>query len=121
MTMDEFNKDRCITKMLTTNEKEDKEIKEKNGKIDGVDIKKLQKWIKGNALVGKMIRFLLDQNEPINFEIFKDGVDYAGSDKQFISNLDNGKAIKSNLGKLWSCKNNYKKIEINKNIIKYIK
>jgi len=119
MTMDIFNRYRCITKMLsTTIHKKDKED---DKKIDGVDIMKLNKWIKGTALVGKMIRFLLEQNEPINLNIFKDGVDYRGSDRQFISNIDNGKAIKSNLGRLWICKNNYNKIEINKNIIKYIK
>ncbi len=70
--------------------------------VDGVNIDDLKRYFKSNnLLVGKMIRFLFQQNNPITFEEFKVGINYTKSDKQFQNNLDTGRGINSVYGKLW--------------------
>lgn len=86
--------------------------------IDGVNLKKLKKWVNDDTLIGKMIRFLYDQEKEINIEEFKNGLEYEGNDEQFKNNIDNGDSNASKYGKLWITKSN--KITINENIKKYI-
>lgn len=110
MKMENFNEKQCV-------------FVEKELSVDGVDIKKLEKWKIENSqtLVWKMICFLSEQKTAIDLSTFKDGVEYDGSEQMFRSNVDNGKSIKARNGKLWNCRNNYNQIEINKNIVEYIK
>ena len=63
-----------------------------------------------DSLVGRMIRFLYDQNEEISTEQFKNGIEYNGTDEEFRSNIRGGHAVKSQYGKLWIQKNNMIKL-----------
>ena len=80
------------------------------GEIDGVNLQKLSKWMNDDSLVGRMIRFLYDQNEEISTEQFKNGIEYNGTDEEFRSNIRGGHAVKSQYGKLWIQKNNMIKL-----------
>ena len=91
-----------------------------SGSIDGVNLEKLRKICNGNLIVSKMVRYLMDQNEPINFQQFKEGIEYEQSNKQFKSHLDNGSGKGSQYGKLLDIKNNYQEIIMNPNIRQYI-
>jgi hypothetical protein len=86
--------------------------------IDGVKLVSLHKWINGDTLVGKMVRYLYDNEEIMSFREFKDGISYEKSDEEFLSNIKNGKGEKCRFGKLWDHKND--KIKLNNNIRKYI-
>ena len=118
-SMKEFYQKRCVVKMYIP-------PSTKTGKddfVDGVNIAKLIQWKneKSTTLVWKMISFLSVQDTAVDLHTLKDGVYYYGTDKMFQSNIDNGKSIKARNGKLWSCRKNYTEIELNKNIMKYIK
>jgi hypothetical protein len=91
-----------------------------DGEIDGVKIQNLHRWIKDdcNLLVAKMLKFLFKQNEEITVEDFKEGIDYRGTEKQFISNIRNGLSVKTHYGFVWKFKN--QKIILNKNITEYL-
>jgi hypothetical protein len=92
--------------MINGNVKE----KEKENKqlIDGVAPSALKKWFKDeNLLVGKMIRFLYNQENKVSFAEFKAGVQYEKSDKMFQDNIDSGRSIGSKYGKLWIMSNGY--------------
>jgi hypothetical protein len=95
-------------------------VVQQNGSIDGVNLEKLRKICNGNLIVSKMVRYLMNQNEPINFQQFKEGIEYEQNDKKLISQLDNGKAIGTRHGMLWTCRNNYQEIIMNPNIRQYI-
>jgi len=92
---------------------------EGEGKIDGVDLKKLNKWLNDNSLVGKMIRYLYDQETSISLEEFNNGINYTGTDSQFINNIDNGRGNSCAHGKLWLNSNNT--VILNEKIRNYIK
>lgn len=117
-SMEEFMRPMAMIKMPPP-----LKLVDKQELVDGVDITKLFKWKQESSetLVWKMICYLSEQSTAIDIMTFKDGVHYNGSDKMFQSNVDNGKSKKARNGKLWSCKNNYSSIEINKNIVQYIK
>jgi DNA-binding MarR family transcriptional regulator len=104
-------------KQVESEDESDSEDEEET-EIDGVNLKKLRNWIDGETLVGKMINYLYEYDEIMSMEELKEGVEYEGSDKKFISNIDSGKSLKCNYGKLWSARNN--QITLNKNIRKYI-
>jgi hypothetical protein len=91
-----------------------------SGSIDGVNLEKLRKICNGNLIVSKMVRYLMDQNEPINFQQFKEGIEYEQSDKKFKSQIDNGRQNGSQYGMLWNTGNNYQEIIMNPNIRQYI-
>lgn len=76
----------------------------KDGKIDGVDIAKLRKWLNGdcNIVIARMVRYLYKMNKPITIDKFKEGIEYSGSNEKFINNFDNGRGEKCQYGKLWS-------------------
>lgn len=86
--------------------------------IDGVKLVSLHKWINGDTLVGKMVRYLYDNEETISFKEFKNGISYEKSDNEFRNNIDGGCGFKTQYGKLWIYKNST--IKLNKNIRKYI-
>ncbi len=92
---------------------------EGEGEIDGVNLKKLNKLLNDNLLVGRMVRYLYDQETSISLEEFKNGIEYEKSDEEFSSNICNGKAIKSKYGKLWFVRDNT--VKLNEKIRNYIK
>lgn len=94
---------------------------ESEGEIDGVNLKKLNKLLNDNLLVGRMVRYLYDQETSISLEEFKNGINYTGTDSQFINNVDTGRGQKCIYGKLWIASNNNTKIKLNEKIRNYIK
>ena len=91
---------------------------ESEGEIDGVDLKKLNKWFNDNSLVGKMVNYLYGQETSITFEEFKNGIEYEKSDEEFLSNVKNGKGVKCRFGNLWDHKIDI--VKLNQNIRNYI-
>lgn len=90
------------------------------GRIDGVKLTSLRKWINDESLVGKMIRYLYDQDKNINAEEFKEGIEYKESLVKLRSNIDSGCSVKARYGKLWSALKDDTEILLNKNIRKYL-
>jgi len=88
--------------------------------IDGVNIKKLLKYIHpdNNTLVGRMIKIIYEY-KTVTFDEFKKIVKYNGSDEQFKNNIDNACGIKCQYGKLWNFERNI--ISINNKLEKYFK
>ena len=93
-----------------------------DGEVDGVKINNLQRWIKPDCklLVSKMLKFLYTENKDLTFDKFKEGIDYRGNDKQLSNNINGGRGVKSQYGKLWNFSNATNIISINKNIYTYI-
>jgi hypothetical protein len=112
------NIDRNLLKLKKVNIK-DKENDNVEGEIDGVDLNKLKKWLNDNSLVGKMIRYLFDQELEITEFEFKEGIEYEGTLEEFVHNIWGGRSIKCQYGKLWLNINN--KVIINESIKNYIK
>jgi hypothetical protein len=99
---------------------EETDVEDTDLVIDGVNLTKLRKWINGNTLVGKMIRYLYQQDTEISFNEFKQGIDYEKSDKELCNNIDNGRSNKCQYGKLWTIKNNYSELKLNNKIKEYM-
>jgi hypothetical protein len=112
------NIDRKKLKLQDLNIKESEVENNQEGFIDGVDLNKLRKWLNDDSLVGKMLRYLFDQESEITDIEFKEGIEYKRTLKEFIHSIDNGRGKQCAFGKLWSYLN--EKIIINKNIKKYI-
>ncbi len=91
---------------------------EVENEIDGVKLANLKKWLNSDTLVGKMIRYLYDNEETVSFRELKEGINYEKSDDEFLSNIKSGHSLKSQYGKLWNYKND--KIKLNNNIREYI-
>jgi hypothetical protein len=91
-----------------------------DGVIDGVNLDHLTRICNGTMIVSKMVRYLMDQNEPITLQQFKEGLEYERSDSTFLSHLKNGRQVGSQNGKLWNTGNNYQEIMMNPNIRQYI-
>lgn len=89
-------------------------------KIDGVDLRKLQGWVKADLLVGRMIRFLYERKET-SFEELKKGLQYKGKDESLTSNINSGVGPKCRFGKLWVQEQNFSKIRLNPNIRNKVK
>lgn len=104
-------------KMKMEKKQVESEESEDETEIDCVNIEKLRNWIDGETLVGKMINYLYEYG-PMSTQELKEGVEYQDSNKKFISNIDSGKSLKCNYGKLWIHRNN--QVSLNKNIRKYI-
>lgn len=88
-----------------------------DGRIDGVKLKDLRRWLDQDNWVGKMIRFLYE-NESVNFIEFKNGIGYEGSENEFNNTISNGRGKNTVYGKLWSYKNRV--VQINQKIKNYI-
>jgi len=87
--------------------------------IDGVNVEDLKRYFKSSKLlVGKMIRYLFEQNRKVTFQEFKRDIGYDKSDKQFQTNLDNGRGIQCCYGMLWINENGV--VQLNNNIRKYL-
>jgi hypothetical protein len=110
-------------KPMYKSESETESESESEGKIDGVDLKKLNKWMNeklndNSLVVVKMVRYLYDQQTSISLEELKNGINYAGTDEGCMHNVWGGRSIKSQYGKLWSNLNNT--IVLNEKIRNYI-
>jgi hypothetical protein len=92
------------------------EEEEITGEIDGVNLKKLSKWSNDDSLVGKMVRFLYDFETPIDIKTFMEGIEYQESTIKFINNIDNGRSINCQYGKLWSSNDHNNSILLNHKI-----
>ncbi len=105
-----------VTKVINNGIKE-KGTKSKSGQlIDGVDVDNLKRWVKTKGLlIGKMIRYLFEQNRKVNFDEFKQGIGYTKSDTQFLSNIKNAMGQHCCYGKVWEFHNNM--IQLNPSII----
>ncbi len=97
---------------------DDEVSEDEDGYIDGVKLSNLSKWMESDTLVGKMLRYLYDCEGDISVKEFKEGVDYKGSDEEFVNNIHGGRGNKTQYGKLWINKNNI--VKINPNIKEYI-
>ena len=108
------------TKEAMMMEERSKKKLEKGGEIvDGVCIKDLQRYVKTKKmLLGRMIRFLDAQEGPVTIGEFKEAIGYEKSMKQFINNVDNGRGVNTQYGKLWTCVDGM--VEINANIKKFL-
>jgi len=94
------------------------ESEDEQTEIDGVNLKKLKNMIDNdNSIPGQIVNYLYEYGMTL-IEELKEGVDYNGSDKSFKSNVENGRGINCQYGKLWSVRDN--KVSLNKNIRKYI-
>jgi hypothetical protein len=96
---------------------EETDVEDTDLVIDGVNLTKLRKWINGNTLVGKMIRYLYQQDTEISFNEFKQGIDYEKSDKEFESLLRGGN--NGQYGKVWTAVR-YNNIKLNPKIREYV-
>ena len=100
-----------------------KEITEEiEGKIEGVKLKSLNKWLKSKNLdnIAKMVKFLYTCLEEISFKKFKNGINYNGVDLE--SCLRSGCKGSKN-GHLWQYKTKNNKIgniKMNPKIREYI-
>jgi len=85
------------------NSMKEKGPKSKGGQvIDGVNVEDLKRWYKSKLLlVGKMIQYLYKNENKVTFKNFKKNLGYSKSDKQFQTNLDNGRGIHCCYGMLW--------------------
>lgn len=89
--------------------------------IDGVSTARLCNWLSSSnkMLVARMVQYLYTQEEVISFDMFMQGIDYEGSDKDFRSNVDSGRSVRCNYGKLWCVRRDT--VILNPNIRYYIK
>jgi hypothetical protein len=94
-------------------------LEDTEGFIDGVNVKKLRNWLNDDSLVGKIIRYLFDQESEITDTQIKEEIEYNGTLEEFKSNLRSGSSQKSKYGKLWLNTNN--KVIMNEKIKNYIK
>ncbi len=88
------------------------------GRIDGVKLTSLRKWLNDDTIVGKMVRYLYDQDKEITIEELKEGIEYDGNDTEFKSNIDSGRGINCKHGKVWNVIKNT--IILNRNITNFI-
>ena len=105
---------------LTVQFEKSKEASTDDGCIDGVELSQLRKLCNGRYIVSKMLRYLMDQNEPINIQELKNGIESRSTDKAFIGQIKNGCGPGAQFGMLWNSKNNHQEILMNPNIRKYI-
>ena len=89
--------------------------------VDGVSTVRLCNWMSdtNTMLVARMVRYLYTCEEVISLEEFMEGINYSGSEKDFRSNIDSGRSVRCNYGKLWCVRKNT--IILNHNIRLYIK
>lgn len=110
-------KEVAINETVLAEEADDDEVV----KIDGVDIKKLEQWVKSNnLLVGRMIRFIHDKKQTSLKEL-KKGLGYKGKDESLVANLNSGVGLKCHYGKLWIQEKNFSKITLNPKISTLVK
>jgi hypothetical protein len=118
ITEEEWKK---IMNSAVAKEKDNQEKEDDEGKIDGVDIAKLKRWINrdSNLVVAKMVRFLYECNKSVTFDGFKEGIMYSGTSEKFKSVVCNGSSLNSKYGHLWNYKSG--QVQMNLNIKNFIK
>ena len=99
--------------------REDNSIEEDDEKIDNVNKKNLEKWLKpeNNDTIAKMVRFIYN-NQVVSFYEFKQGINYPGNDTEFLSNINSGRSKNAHYGMLWKNINGI--FQLNPNIKNYI-
>ncbi len=95
------------------------------GKIYGIKISNLQKWFVGdscNTLIGCMARYLYNHPEKMTVDEFRNGIGYCDNGEktvnQFIHNIHNARAVKTQYGFLWKHEGNI--IQFNNDVREYI-
>jgi metal-responsive CopG/Arc/MetJ family transcriptional regulator len=103
--------------ILKTTTKSFKGAKTDGEYIDGVDMKKFREWMKpeNTTVIGKMVKYLYNNKNNVTIDELKNGINYLGSDQQFMNRIDHGRSIKAEYGMLWHCKKSI--VNINKNIV----
>jgi hypothetical protein len=109
-----------IMKSASDDTKSPGKKEEDEGKIDGVDIAKLKKWMNSKTLIGKMVRFLYDANKQVSFDEFKTGIEYTKSDDEFESNIRNAYCVNSQYGFVFETTKNNQHIVLNPKIKAHI-
>lgn len=64
-------------------------------------ISRIPKLVNNQQWVGKMIRYLYVQKNPVNIDQFRKGVEYPKGKKQFQSNYENGGSFNANYSQCW--------------------
>ena len=96
------------------------ETKDSNEKIDGVSLKTLEKLCNGNTITFRIIQYLMQEEEPVSFQQLMDGIEYTNKRESFLSNLKNGREVKSQYGMIWTTGKNYQQIQMNPKIRDYV-
>ena len=78
---------------------------EVDGHIDGVKISSIRKWAQAETVVAIIMRALYGITGSITEVELKELINHTGSDEDFASNIDNGRALKSKYGRVWTCNN----------------
>lgn len=73
--------------------------------IDNVDLNRLRVLLNSDTLVGKMIRYLYDNDDYISHDELMNGVEYNGSKSSFINNIANGRSSGAQYGFIWNDRN----------------
>ena len=94
-------------------------IVEKDGLVvDGVEIAKLKAYLQKDDVKGRMLKYLLKQDQAISFDELRIGLNYEKTEEQFMSNVRSGQTKKSRYGKLWVVENYT--IRFNPNLKSYV-
>ena len=96
------------------------ETEDSNEKIDGVSLKTLEKLCNGNTITFRIIQYLMQEEEPVSFQQLMDGIEYTNKRESFLSNLKNGREVKSQYGMIWTTGKNYQQIQMNPKIRDYL-
>ena len=88
--------------------------------IDGVSLSKLVGWISGSSesIISKMVRYLYKHDDVNDIHHMISSIEYKGTETEFQTNVDSGRSIKCNYGKLWCAKKG--SIYMNPNIRCYL-
>ena len=97
---------------------ESKEENDSEEYIDGVKVSKLKEWISSDLVVGKILKYLYDNNKKMSIKELHNIICPDKSSVDFDSNLHNGRSYKCQYGKLWNVNKDI--IHLNENIRKYI-
>lgn len=121
ITEEEWKKILKISSMETIpkikkEKKESVQESDTDGKIDGVDIAKLKKWLNGDSklVIAKMVRFLYECDKSITIDELQKGIEYNGTNDKFKHRIDHGRGVGCQYGKLWEVSGN--SLQRNKNI-----
>jgi hypothetical protein len=101
-------------------QKSNEEEREDDEEIDGVSLKTLEKLCNGNTITFRIIQYLMQEEEPVSFQQLMDGIEYTNKRESFLSNLKNGREVKSQYGMIWTTGKNYQQIQMNPKIRDYL-
>jgi archaellum biogenesis ATPase FlaH len=94
-------------------------VGDEDNMIDGVSLVKLMGWMNNsNAIISKMVRYLYEAGGLLHIHEMMQGIEYNGNEKEFQTNIDSGRSVKCNYGKLWCARKDT--IYMNPNIRDYL-